>query len=213
MRWRGTPGLPGRVRDGEGETGQQAPARTPYAEHVHAVRFYQDDDSLCRIAAAFLRDGILAGQPAIVIATLDHRAAIQRYLQTTIPDLAGLERSVGLLFLDAETTLSSFMDGDTLDEGRFAARIRSVMTQACGARPNCVVRAYGEMVDLLWAHGNRRGAIHLETLWNQLATSHAFSLLCGYSMRNFYGGDGLERVCRHHTHVISETGQALAIPG
>jgi hypothetical protein len=203
--------LPGAARNVEGQTSHTTtPSPASHSEHFHAVRFYEDDDSLCRIVAAFLRDGILEGQPAMAIATPVHRAAIRRELQATVHNLASLERSAGLLFLDAEKTMSGFMVGDAPDEGLFTASIGGAMTHVCGARTDCIIRAYGEMVDLLWKRGNRTGAIQLETLWNQLATSHAFSLLCGYSMRNFYEGAGLADVCRLHTHVISETGQALA---
>jgi hypothetical protein len=44
------------------------------------------------------------------------------------------------------------------------------------------IRAYGEMVDLLWKDGRSAASIKLEMLWNRLAGTHDFSLLCGYAM-------------------------------
>ena len=44
-------------------------------------------------------------------------------------------------------------------------------------------------------------AIKLEMLWNHLANTHDFSLLCGYAMGNFYKDATIDDVCRHHTHV------------
>lgn len=44
------------------------------------------------------------------------------------------------------------------------------------------VRIFGEMVAVLWAEGKTRTAIRLEELWDELATRHAFSLLCAYPM-------------------------------
>ena len=41
------------------------------------------------------------------------------------------------------------------------------------------------MVDLLWKQGKTEAAIRLEVLWNNLADSHVFSLLCGYAIGNF----------------------------
>ena len=61
-----------------------------------------------------------------------------------------------------------------------------VIKTACGGRPNCTVRIYGQMVDVLWKNGQQEAAIRLETLWNQLANTQAFSLLCGYAMGQFY---------------------------
>ena len=66
-----------------------------------------------------------------------------------------------------------------------------------------LVRAFGEMVNLLWKDGMTSAAIRLETLWNELARSYDFKLLCGYSMGNFYKqADEMQRVCAHHTAVV-----------
>ena len=46
------------------------------AGQFHAVRFYDSKESLCRIVAAFLGDGLAAGQPGLVIGTPEHRAGI-----------------------------------------------------------------------------------------------------------------------------------------
>jgi hypothetical protein len=42
------------------------------------------------------------------------------------------------------------------------------------------------MVDLLWRGGQAEAAIRLEVLWNELASTRTFSLLCGYAIGNFY---------------------------
>ena len=46
---------------------------------------------------------------------------------------------------------------------------------------------FGEMamVALFWTDGKWEAAIHLEKLWNELARSFAFSLLCAYPLRVF----------------------------
>jgi len=39
-------------------------------------------------------------------------------------------------------------------------------------------------------------------LWNDLAMTHVFSLLCGYAIGNFYKQtQQYEEVCNLHTHV------------
>ena len=73
-------------------------------------------------------------------------------------------------------------------------------------RPQCcVIRAYGEMVDVLWKAGQTAAAIQLEMLWNQLAQTHQFALLCGYSMGNFYKDAAQQEISGLHTHVSSDT--------
>ena len=44
------------------------------------------------------------------------------------------------------------------------------------------VRAYGEMVDVLWQRGERDAAIRLEEYWNELGRLQTFSLFCAYRM-------------------------------
>jgi signal transduction histidine kinase len=67
------------------------------------------------------------------------------------------------------------------------------------------VRAYGEMVDLLWRDGNTQGALRLEELWNDLSKTHAVSLMCAYVMGRFYKDDraeDLRAICRAHHRVV-----------
>ncbi|MDP9275804.1 MAG: MEDS domain-containing protein [Chloroflexota bacterium] len=42
------------------------------------------------------------------------------------------------------------------------------------------MRVFGEMVALLWAEGDRNGALVLEELWNDLTRRLSFPLLCAY---------------------------------
>ena len=71
-----------------------------------------------------------------------------------------------------------------------------------------MVRAYGEMVDVLWQNGQDVAAIRLEMLWNKLAATQAFSLLCGYAMGTFYKDSGLSDIHRQHSHVVLDQGLA-----
>jgi hypothetical protein len=93
-------------------------------------------------------------------------------------------------------------------------RFREVATAALrrvGGGRETTIRAYGEMVDLLWKDGRSAASIKLEMLWNKLAGTHDFSLLCGYAMGNFYKDVTIEDVCRHHTHLVSNTGETSAM--
>ena len=46
-------------------------------------------------------------------------------------------------------------------------------------------------------------AIRLEILWNKLATTYHFALLCGYSMGHFYKqAEQFQEVCRQHTDIV-----------
>ena len=180
----------------------ETPASPVHAHH-HAVQFYGNDASLFNTVAGFLSEGLVAGQPAIVIATDDHRIAIEQELANRHIDVEGARHIGDLLFLDADETLAGFMVNDLPDLELFTHNVGTVMEQAAVGRTRTPVRAYGEMVDLLWKQGRPDAAIKLEIMWNDLATRYSFSLLCGYSMGNFYKqADQYEAVCKQHTHVI-----------
>ena len=168
----------------------------------HAVQFYRDDTRLCQSVADFLADGIAAGQPLVVIATPEHRELICAELTLRRFPVNRIVSDRQLLLLDARKTLSQFFFRGKLDTLRFRETIGRAIATVCGRRTDCTVRAYGEMVDLLWREGKCQEAIELEILWNNLARTHAFSLLCGYAMGSFYKEtDGHADVCALHTHV------------
>jgi KaiC/GvpD/RAD55 family RecA-like ATPase len=177
---------------------------SPIYDHHHAVQFYGEEKTLFESVAAFLGQGFLDGQPAIVIATAKHRAGILNHLEQRMIDVTRAQRLGDLVLLDAEQALDSFMEGDGPSPTRFEKTVGPMLARMSEirARGTCV-RAYGEMVDVLWQQGRSDAAIALESLWNRLANRHGFALLCGYAMRNFRNDTNLfEEVCRQHTHVM-----------
>jgi hypothetical protein len=121
------------------------------------------------------------------------------------------DRPGDLMMVDAEATLSQFMVGGMPDPTRFRAAVVPLLQQACRGRTGCVVRAYGEMVDVLWKAGHTVAAVRLETLWNQLAHSQSFALLCGYSMGHFFKDAAQQEICDLHTHVVSEPSDSVGL--
>ena len=171
--------------------------------HHHAVQFYGSDESLFVTVAGFLAKGLVAGQPAVVLATPEHRVAIEEHLCDRLIDCELARRNGDLVMLDAEQTLDLFMVGDDADADLFELSVGRVIDQVLGGRNPTTARAYGEMVDVLWKQGRSQSAIQLEILWNKLALKHNFALLCGYSMGSFYKQTKqLEEVAALHTHVV-----------
>ena len=178
-------------------------AKTHLHTHHHAVQFYGNDDSLFTTVGQFLSEGLVAGHPAIIIATRPHNEAIARELASRLIDVEAATTAGDLHFLDADAMLATFMTGDIPNPGKFRYHVGGLIKQALGNRPATIVRAYGEMVDVLWKQGREDAAIRLEILWNQLAQTCGFALLCGYSMGNFYKqAERFQEVCRQHTHVM-----------
>src|SRR5688572_13807128 len=177
---------------------------SPIHKHHHAVQFYENDHSLFTTVAGFLSQGLIEEHPAVIIATAAHTGAILEQLSGRMIDVDKARGLGELVVLDAHQTLASFMVGDRPDAARFEASIGRVVSDLLKGRSNrTLVRAYGEMVDVLWKEGREDAAIQLELLWNGLAGRYGFALLCGYAMGNFFKQtDRLEEICRHHTHVV-----------
>lgn len=182
----------------------------PQPAHHHAVHFYDSDERLCTTVAGFLAEGLVAEQPAIVIATAPHRAAIVGQLRRRLIDCERAIKEGDLLLLDAEETLDLFMVDSTPNDGLFEVNVSRVIDQMLNGRTRTVLRAYGEMVDLLWKQRQPDEAIALEILWNKLALKYNFALLCGYSMSSFYEQTKqLEEVCAQHTCVVPDNAKAV----
>ena len=171
--------------------------------HDHVVQFYGSDRSLVTTVAAFLAEGLVGGQPAIVIATSAHRAAIVSGLRERMIDADRAIRGGDLILLDADATMDLFFVNGTSNAELFEKNVGRLVEQAANGR-RTLVRAYGEMVDVLWKRGHADEAIKLEMLWNKLALKHRFALLCGYAMGSFYKQTaGLEEIVAQHTAVVS----------
>ena len=176
-----------------------------HAGHFHAVRFYENKESLVRIIAEFLGEGILLGQPSLVIATPEHRDGIVAELSHRHFDVEAAKLSGALVLLDARDMLDAFMRNGMPDAERFR-EVASIALEQVSRGGADYTRAYGEMVDLLWKENQSVAAVRLEMLWNQLAMTHHFKLLCGYSMGNFYKDASIAQICDQHSHVIAADG-------
>lgn len=164
---------------------------------AHAVKFYNDEVFLIEAVCSFIKTGSEEGASTIVIATEKHRDEIRNTLQCT-----GSSRIADkVVFFDAVELLSAFMVDDWPNQTRFTSSVERIVQRAALAGPVCI---FGEMVAVLWAQGKPRAAIRLEELWNELATRHAFSLLCAYPMSGFPKQNtdlSFLRVCHTHSHV------------
>jgi KaiC/GvpD/RAD55 family RecA-like ATPase len=173
----------------------------------HAVRFYYDSIGLCQIVADFIAEGLNAGQPALIVATPAHASSIESFLRVRGFDVAALKRSGDLLVRDAAAMLTSLMVDGAPSEARFARLVGPLIEIARGETKR-LVRVYGEMVDVLWKAGSTTAANALESLWNVLATNHAFVLLCAYALDGISHTTHLSEICGQHTHVVNANGEA-----
>lgn len=171
----------------------------------HVVQFYERDADLVERAGGYLSDAVRDGAVAIVIATEAHHRAFEERLSGAGIDVAAAHEEGTLVSLDAAATLARFTRHGRVDRDAFFDVVGTVVHAASATgRP---VRAYGEMVALLWEAGDVVAAIDLETLWNELATEVGFALYCAYRSESVVGhehAEALEQVCGLHSAVVPE---------
>ena len=171
------------------------------------MHFYENDAELTETVADFLAEGLVSSQPLIVIATAARRQSLLARLRSKGFDLEYLRRAGRFVLLDARETLTQILDGGSPDPRKFNSHVGAVVERTRRDSGHATVRAFGEMVDLLWQEGNTAGAIRLEELWNELGARCALSLLCAYAAGPSYvmaDEDAVEEVRRQHTHVIRD---------
>ncbi len=180
----------------------------------HFAQFYEGDTYLMHSLHEYAKAGLIGGEAVIVVATSAHRVRLQALLESDGIDVVLASASGQYVALDAAETLSQFMVDGEPNAKRFKAVIGTILTRAAEGRER--VRAFGEMVALLWADGNHEAALALEGFWNDLQKVQPFSLFCGYPLKGFEGeqlGAPLGRVCTAHSQVIpAESYVSLASP-
>jgi len=170
--------------------------------HSHLVQFYEDDGFLIDSLTHWFADGLSVGDSCVYIGTESHRVSLEKHLAARGIDLDRLNKEGRFVCCDASQTLATFMVDEWPDERLFTRAIESVIARVNKPRE---LRAFGEMVALLWADGNRQAAVRLEELWNSFMKTHALSLCCAYPLHSF-GSDAdaslFLKVCANHTPVL-----------
>ena len=170
----------------------------------HLVQIYESSTAFLDSLEGFIAGGIMAGDGVIVIATEDHRQALSERLTAQGIDLKVAVASDQLLMLDADATLQSFMVRGWPDEKLFTDAVRKLLARARG--PGRRVRAFGEMVALLWSRNANDATMRLEYLWHRLCQAETFSLFCAYPRAGFTqdASASIRQICDAHSRVVTD---------
>lgn len=174
----------------------------------HLVLFYNDTAELIDHVGAYLLPAIRDGGLAIAITTPAHRSGLGEWLTQAGVDLVAARTSGHYLDLDAADMMRRFMMADWPNAAEFWAAISPLVSPA--ADRGLPVRAFGEMVSLLWEAGLVNAAIEVEAMWNELASQYPFSLCCGYRARSVTGSrhrDALAQLCHLHAVAVGTPGE------
>lgn len=168
----------------------------------HMVQIYEDESVFLEALSMFIGAGLQRGEAAVVVATAAHRSSLDARLAELGHDMAQALAEGRYLALDAADVLSRFMIDGWPDEERFDATIRDLLQRV---QPGLKVRAFGEMVALLWARGDHGATVRLEYLWDAFCQSNALALFCAYprigATRDL--GESLAEVCALHSRIVT----------
>ena len=167
----------------------------------HALHLYEDESTLATHVASFLEPAFVEEQAVLAIATREHLAAVEQRLRTAGYDIDHARRSGRYVSVDAETLLPKLMHNGLPSVRAFEGLVGSPVGEL--AQRYGAVRAFGELVQLLWRDGKRTAALRLEDLWNELLGFQPLSLICGYRVRTIGGTEGpmVNEISRRHWHA------------
>ncbi|MCW5982017.1 MAG: PAS domain S-box protein [Bryobacteraceae bacterium] len=175
--------------------------------HQHLVQFYEADrQALARNVGQYLADGLKRGEGLLLLATPDHSRIFFRAIKSAGANPRAALRSGRLVMQDAGQTLERILIDGRPDRERFQSVIGAA-ARTLKSRAGCAgLRAYGELVALLWEQGQRSAALALEELWNELLRSVGFQLFCAYPVDVFgkaFHSDAVDSVLCAHTRLVS----------
>ena len=168
----------------------------------HVVQIYGDDRVFLDGLEGFIANGLRNGESAIVIATATHLHGIERRMRQNGVDVDRAREENRFVPRLAEEVLAEFMVKDWPDEAHFLESMEALIRLARGPS-NRKVRAFGEMVAILWARGNHAATIHLELLWTKVLQTEKFPLFCAYPRDTFSKNatESIVEICRIHSRV------------
>lgn len=171
----------------------------------HLIQLYDNDDIFLDTLEGFVYGGLRAGEAVVVIATARHAKHLNDRLRSRGVDVAAERRDRNLILMNAEQTLHSFVSDDGWpNDDKFYEVVRTVLAKARGDSGKRV-RAFGEMVAVLWDRGQNAATVRLEHLWHKLCQEEEFSLFCAYPRAGFtnYALKSLQDICAVHSQVVN----------
>ena len=170
----------------------------------HFVQIYEDDTSFLDVLERFAVKGLRQNESVVIIATEPHRRSLERRLVMRGIDVSAARQNDSYIVLDAEETLSKFVDETGWpNDDKFESVITGVLDRA--QANGRTVRAFGEMVAIMWGRGQVAATVRLEYLWNDLLKRKRFPLLCAYPKIGFTQSavKSLQDVCDAHSRVFA----------
>ena len=137
--------------------------------------------------------------------TLTHWNAFRPRLEAEGVDVDAAQERGQLTVGNADEFLPRLMHGTMPDPPVFRRVFGDVVGQARAGGSYQKVRAWGEMVNILWQRGDVAASMNLEDLFDQLNKIVRIVMFCSFLMDNFNGDVHeamLPRLGTNHSHLI-----------
>jgi len=168
----------------------------------HLVQFYENDRIFLNTLEGFAGSGILAGESVIVIATSRHLQSLNERLLAQGFNLEDLQEANKYIPIEVNEVFAKILVNGWLDETAFNTYVVELINRA--KHDNSNVRAFGELVAVLWEQGSCGTTVQLEHLWHKLYHELKFTLYCAYPKIGFTQSpnDSIDIICKTHSKIM-----------
>ena len=175
----------------------------------HVLQIYENEESFLNMLEGFAAGGLTVDDCVVIIATPAHLLELEQRLRSHGLNMDALSATGQYVALNAEEVLTRFMVNEWPDYSLFMDAINDVFQKL--PRQNRQVRAFGEMVVLLWEKGNSGATVMLEHLWNAYSEKESFSLFCAYPKSAFPddANTSLSNICKAHSKIITGSEKSI----
>jgi hypothetical protein len=171
---------------------------------AHGLLLRHDADALERDIAAFLHQCLSAREGCLVLTRASRWARVRERLEALGSDVTGALETGRLLHFDSDPLIAALFAGETFDPEVLERKVHPALLWLREATGGAPVRAYGDLVDVLWQEGRPAHALLLEKAWHDLLKRDPVTLLCGYvvdPLAAALDSRAFLPLCRAHGHV------------
>lgn len=172
------------------------------APSEHFVHFYDEDGTVLDSLEEFIFDGIDQEESVVVIALNTHLEALEDRLVARGVNVDAAREADQYITVDAVRFLPTFLVGGWPDDELFRQAVLALLDRA--RKTGRPVRAFGELVAILWSQGHKGATVRLEHMWHELCETEVFSLYCAYPRTGFPqdASESIQEICDAHSAVI-----------
>jgi hypothetical protein len=169
----------------------------------HLVQFYEDEEYLVNLITDYAVPALNSGEGVVLIGTAAHNQAFLESFHCFCDNVEDALIEGQLVLVDAEEMLGNLLRRPRSLEENFHKHINHLLLKMKSKFTS--IKAFGEMVDILWKKGDRITTLELEQHWNMTCSRLKITLLCAYHLSSFQEESltqGYKDICQCHSHVI-----------